>query len=80
MEEALALLVKAYNGIEIPAPECDLDVVARNLEYIDRFNISGTPTIFFPDGSRFEGAVQSDELIAETLNTSGKDSPQSGEK
>jgi len=66
-EDSLELLGMAFEGKKLPTPECDLDLIAGNLEYLEKFNISGTPTIFFPDGSRYEGAIQSDRLIAEAL-------------
>jgi thiol:disulfide interchange protein DsbC len=55
----------------IPGPgpaNCDTSVIARNLEYGKKIRISGTPTIFFTDGTRVPGAVgaaQVEKLLAQ---------------
>ena len=44
----------------IPGPgpaNCDSSVITRNLDYGKKIRISGTPTIFFTDGTRVPGAV-----------------------
>ena len=70
-KEALKLLESAYVGDELPPVPCESTVVEDNLNFLDRFNIAGTPTIIFPDGTRIRGAVQADELIAMAESTAG---------
>jgi thiol:disulfide interchange protein DsbC len=62
-EKAIAMLEDAFQGKEIPPPDCESTVIEDNLKLLAKFNINGTPTIIFPDGNRFQGAVQADELI-----------------
>ena len=40
-----------------PASTCDSTAIARNLEFGRKYKISGTPTLFFSDGSRVPGAI-----------------------
>lgn len=41
---------------------CDHSALARNIEFGRRHKITGTPTIFFADGSRVPGAVPASEV------------------
>lgn len=41
---------------------CDLGAIARNVELGRRHKVTGTPTIFFADGSRVPGAVPATEI------------------
>ena len=41
---------------------CDTGAIARNLEFGKKHRISGTPTLFFTDGSRVPGAVSSAQV------------------
>ncbi len=41
---------------------CDHSALARNVEFGRRHKITGTPTIFFTDGSRVPGAVPASEV------------------
>jgi thiol:disulfide interchange protein DsbC len=41
---------------------CDASAIDRNVELGRRLRISGTPTIFFTDGSRVPGAIGADRL------------------
>lgn len=58
------------NGIR-PAPAsvaCDSSVLARNAALMNKYNITGAPTLFFPSGARISGAVpaaQLEELLQE---------------
>ncbi|MCY7317299.1 MAG: DsbC family protein [Ramlibacter sp.] len=52
----------------IPAASCDASAIARNLEFGKKHKITGTPTIFFGDGSRVPGAIpaaQVEKYLAE---------------
>jgi thiol:disulfide interchange protein DsbC len=37
--------------------DCDVTAIAKNQEFGRKYNISGTPTLFFADGERIPGAV-----------------------
>ncbi len=41
----------------VPTTACDATAIARNLEFGRKHRITGTPTLFFSDGSRVPGAV-----------------------
>jgi len=43
-------------------PICNISAVARNVEFGRKQKISGTPTIFFADGTRVAGAMPGAEL------------------
>jgi thiol:disulfide interchange protein DsbC len=55
----------------IPGPgpaSCDTSAITRNIEYGKKIRITGTPTIFFTDGTRVPGAVgaaQVEKLLAQ---------------
>ena len=52
----------------IPAATCDASAIARNLEFGKKHKITGTPTMFFVDGSRVPGAIpaaQVEKFLAE---------------
>lgn len=45
-----------------PEAKCDASAVARNVEFGKKARITGTPTIFFIDGSRVPGAIPADRI------------------
>ena len=45
-----------------PSAACDTAAIARNLEFGRKHRISGTPTLFFSDGSRVPGAVNAAQV------------------
>ncbi len=59
---------KAWNDLMIDgkAPsgrdDCDTTAVSKNQEFGRKFNITGTPTMFFADGERVPGAVPLDRI------------------
>ena len=53
---------KAWNdwmqrGVVPEASECDTAALARNREFGQKYNVTGTPTLFFRDGTRAPGAM-----------------------
>ena len=42
--------------------KCDASAVARNVEFGKKARITGTPTMFFADGSRVPGAIPADRI------------------
>ena len=51
-------------GTEAPAAAstCDVTALQRNMEFGRKYKITGTPTIFFADGSRVPGAIAAADL------------------
>ncbi len=50
-----------------PSATCDTSALARNVEFGKKHRISGTPTLFFADGTRVPGAIgapQVEKLLA----------------
>ena len=45
-----------------PNLKCDIAAVARNVEFGKRARITGTPTLFFADGTRVPGAIPGDQI------------------
>ena len=46
----------------VAAASCDASAIARNVEFGKKHRISGTPTLFFTDGSRVPGAVSAAQV------------------
>jgi thiol:disulfide interchange protein DsbC len=42
--------------------ECDVAALKRNREFGQKYNITGTPTLIFADGSRAPGAISAQEV------------------
>ena len=41
---------------------CDTSALARNIEFGRKHKITGTPTLFFADGSRVPGAINAQQV------------------
>ncbi|MGE5492589.1 MAG: DsbC family protein [Actinomycetota bacterium] len=59
---------KAPSGKE----DCDTSAVAKNQEYGRKYNITGTPTLFFADGERIPGAVPLSKIEEKLAQTPGR--------
>ncbi len=46
----------------VPKSSCDSAAIDRNVDYGRKHKITGTPTIFFADGSRVPGAINSQQV------------------
>lgn len=46
----------------IPEGNCDTTALTRNLEFGKKYKITGTPTLFFADGSRVPGAINAQQV------------------
>ena len=59
-----------HRGITPATAECDTTAVTRNREFGQKYNITGTPTLIFSDGSRTPGAIPSAQVEKQlaTLN------------
>jgi thiol:disulfide interchange protein DsbC len=47
--------------------ECDMAAIKRNRDFGQKYNITGTPTLIFADGSRAPGAVSAQEVEKKLL-------------
>ncbi len=54
-----------------PKASCDAAALDRNIEMARKYKITGTPTIFFANGSRVPGAINAQE-VEKLLATSAK--------
>ncbi|WP_038210658.1 DsbC family protein [Xenophilus azovorans] len=45
------------DGTRPPTAECDVGALQRNVAFGRKYNITGTPTLIFEDGSRTPGAI-----------------------
>ena len=46
----------------VPKAACDSTAIDRNIEFGRKLKITGTPTIFFADGSRVPGAINAQQV------------------
>ena len=46
----------------VPKATCDTTAIDRNVEFGKKYKITGTPTIFFANGSRVPGAVNAQQV------------------
>ncbi len=54
--------------VPVPKASCDTAAIDRNVDFGRKHKITGTPTVFFADGSRVPGAIsaqQVEKLLAE---------------
>ena len=50
------------NDVTPPAASCDTAPIARNVAFGKKARVTGTPTMFFADGSRVPGAIPADQI------------------
>ena len=50
------------SGVQPEARECDTAAVERNRSFGQKYNITGTPTLFFADGTRTPGAIPAAQI------------------
>ena len=46
----------------VPKASCDATALERNIEFGKKHKITGTPTVFFADGSRVPGAISAQQV------------------
>ncbi len=59
----------------IPAAQCDAAPVARNVDFGRKHKITGTPTLFFANGTRVPGALPAAEVEKLLVAASGTSKP-----
>ena len=50
------------NGVTPPAVKCDASAVDANVEFGKKNRVTGTPALFFADGSRVPGAIDAKQI------------------
>ena len=48
--------------VAVPKASCDTSVLERNVEFGKKHKITGTPTLFFVDGTRVPGAINAQQV------------------
>lgn len=49
-------------GVAPESAECDTSALTRNREFGQKYNITGTPTLIFSNGTRAPGAIPADQV------------------
>lgn len=73
---SLRLLEDNFEKKPIPRLDCDTKEIDENIRFAERHGISGTPTMILPDGSIYQGTIDSERLIKlidEASNSNKKD-------
>ena len=51
---------------------CDTSALERNLAFSKKYKITGTPTVFFANGTRVPGAISAQEIEKQLVSAAGK--------
>ena len=51
---------------------CDTAPLERNLAFSKKYKITGTPTVFFADGTRVPGAISAQDIEKQLVSAAGK--------
>ena len=51
---------------------CDTTALERNLAFSKKYKITGTPTVFFANGTRVPGAISAQEIEKQLVSAAGK--------
>jgi thiol:disulfide interchange protein DsbC len=49
-------------GVAPETAECDTSALTRNREFGQKYNITGTPTLIFGNGTRAPGAIPAEQV------------------
>ena len=63
-DKALQLLDDSLNKKTLPSPDCDTDVIDKNIALAKECYIASTPTLVMPDGTVLPGFRKADQIIA----------------
>ena len=67
-ETAAQLLQDSLNKKTLPEPDCDTDIVDKNIALAKELYIASTPTLVMPDGRVLPGFRKADQIIASIKN------------
>ena len=62
-DKALQLLDNSLNGKKLPEPDCETDIVDKNISLAKELYIGSTPTLIMPDGRVLPGFKKADQII-----------------
>jgi len=60
---SVRMLEDNFEKRPIPKTECNTKEIDENIRFAERHGISGTPTMILPDGSIYQGTIDSEKLI-----------------
>ena len=60
------------NGQAAAKASCDTGPLERNLAFSKKYKITGTPTVFFADGTRVPGAISAQDIEKQLVVAAGK--------
>lgn len=61
--KSIKTLEDAYNGTTLPFATCDATAIDQNMEFAQKYGITGTPTIVLPNGNISYGFIESKAII-----------------
>ncbi|MCI5142149.1 MAG: DsbC family protein [Candidatus Electrothrix sp. ATG1] len=79
-QKAVKLLEESLTGKSLPAPDCDTDIVDKNIALAKEFYIASTPTLIMPDGRVLPGFKEADQIIASLEEVKKKAEKEKAEK
>jgi len=62
-KKSIKMLENAFEGKELPKPECEAKEIDENIKLAKTLGISGTPFIILPDGRTIPGYIDADTLL-----------------
>jgi thiol:disulfide interchange protein DsbC len=78
-KKAVELLEDSLAKKSLPAPDCDSDVVDKNIALAKEFYITSTPTLIMPDGRVLPGFKKADQIVS-SLKEADKEKGKEEEK
>lgn len=61
--KSIKMLEDNFEKKPIPKMDCDTKEIDENIRLAEKHGISGTPTMILPNGSIYQGTVDSEKLI-----------------
>jgi len=61
--DSLEMLEKSFADELIPDPQCETDVIDRNIQLARSLGITSTPSMILPDGRLIEGSRPADKIL-----------------
>lgn len=61
--KSIKMLEDNFDKRPIPKLDCDTKEIDENIRLAEKYEITGTPTMILPDGSIYQGSIDSEKLI-----------------
>lgn len=61
--KSIRLLEENFEKKPIPKIDCNTSEIDENIKLAERLGITGTPTMILPNGSVYQGTIDSEKLI-----------------